>query len=230
MKNRTISVLMCILLLTAGATLAFADTTVLSNSFSDGLSDSGEYGGWRVRGDRLYQQDTKEHLAKINFEAAQSGLMEYNFDVRYEAGGLTDRMGGFGIQVFVDDAHKGESWGNGKSYLLWLNYDEDPSYGEAGFRGQVYRSYGHSHMELLDGYDVGLNPQVLTQENMSLKVPVKIQVDGDTGLVKVWDPSRPGTYVRFYLDRGPGKGNYISLRTNSLAASFDNVEVSKVGR
>lgn len=230
MKNRTISIVMCILLLTAGATLAWADTTVLRNGFSGGTSDYGEYGGWKVRSARLYQQDTSEHLAKINFEAPQSGLMEYNFDVRYEAGGMVDRMGGFGIQVFVDKAHRGKSWGNGNSYLLWLNYDENPSYGKAGFRGQVYRSYGHSRMELLDGYDVALNPNVLTQKNMSLKVPVKIQVDGDTGLVKVWDPSRPGTYVRFYLDRAPGKGSYISLRTNSLAASFDNVKVTKVGR
>lgn len=230
MKKRTISIVMCILLLTAGATLSFADTTVLNTGFSSGMSEYGEFGGWRVRSARLYQQDTQEHLAKINFEAPQSGLMEYNFNVRYEAGGLTDRMGGFGIQVFVDKAHNGKSWGNGDSYLLWLNYDENPSYGKAGFRGQVYRSYGHSRMELLEGYDVALNPSVLTQENMSLNVPVKIQVDGDTGLVKVWDPSRPGTYVRFYLDKAPGKGSYISLRTNSLAASFDNVKVTKVGR
>ena len=219
---------MCILLLFAGTALAIADSSVFSANFSYGMSEAGEYGGWKVRGDRLYQQDTKEHLAKINFKAPQSGLMEYTFDVRYEAGGISDRMAGFGIQVFVDKAHNGKSWGNGESYLLWLNYDEKPTYGKAGFRGQVYRSYGHSRMELLDGYDVALNPNVLTKENMELKIPVKIQVDGDTGLVKIWDPSRPGTYVRFYLDDSPERGNFVSLRTNSLAASFDNVKVSRV--
>lgn len=228
MKKQTISIAMCVVLLFAGTVLAIADTSVFSANFSYGMSDYGEFGGWKVRNNRLYQQDTQEHLSKINFKAPQSGLMEYTFDVRYEAGGLSDRMAGFGVQVFVDEAHNGKSWGNGESYLLWLNYDEDPSYGKAGFRGQVYRSYGHSRMELLEGYDVALNPKVLTKENMELKVPVKIQVDGDTGLVKIWDPSRPGTYVRFYLDDSPGKGNYMSLRTNSLAASFDNLEVRKV--
>src|SRR6056297_3795758 len=228
MKKRTISITMVLLLLFAGAGLAFSETSVVGKALSSDMTDFGSYGGWKLRSNRLYQQDTQEHLAKINFPAPQRGLMEYNFDVRYEAGGLSDRMGGFGIQLFVDDAHKGKSWGNGESYLLWLNYDEDPTYGKAGFRGQVYRSYSHSRMELIEGYDVALNPRVLTQENMSLKVPVKIQVDGDTGLVKIWDPSRPGTYVRFYLDDSPGRGSYMSLRTNSLAASFDNLEVSRV--
>jgi hypothetical protein len=137
-------------------------------------------------------------------------------------------MGGFGIHIFVDDAHNGKSWGNGKSYLLWLNYDEKPTYGGAGFRAQVYKSEGHSKMRLLEGYDVPLNPKVLTVKNLDLVVPVKIQVDGRSGLVKVWDPSRPGTYVRFYLDDSPGRGRYISLRTNSLAVSFDNLKISAV--
>ncbi len=227
MKKRTISITMILLLLCAGAGLAFSETSVAGKSLSGDMSDFGAYGGWKLRNERLYQQDTQEHLAKINFPAPQSGLMEYNFDVRYEAGGLSDRMGGFGIQVFVDDAHKGKSWGNGKSYLLWLNYDEDPTYGKAGFRGQVYRSYSHSRMELLDGYDIALNPSVLTRENLQLTIPVKIQVNGNSGLVKVWDPSRPGTYLRFYLDEAPESGKYISLRTNSLAVSFGNPEVTR---
>ncbi|MCF7913953.1 MAG: hypothetical protein K9L66_02170 [Spirochaetaceae bacterium] len=227
MKTRTISITMILLLMFAGAGLAFSETSVVGKALSSDMSDFGAYGGWRIRNNRLYQQDTQEHLAKINFPAPQRGLMEYNFDVRYEAGGLSDRMGGFGIQLFVDDAHKGKSWGNGKSYLLWLNYDENPTYGKPGFRGQVYRSYSDTHMELLEGYDVALNPAVLTAENMQLKVPVKIQVNGNTGLVKVWDPSRPGTYVRFYLDEAPKSGKYISLRTNSLAVSFGNPEVTR---
>lgn len=220
-------VTVCVMLLFAAASVT-AETTEFYSSFVSGTSASGDYGRWAAAGGRLFQRDTDEPLAKINFKADQYGVMEYTFDVRYEGGGLSDRMGGFGIQIFVDDAYNGKSWGNGESYLLWLNYDENPSYGGSGFRAQVYKSTGNSKMEILKGYDVALNPRVLTVKNLDLVVPVKIQVDGRSGLVKVWDPSRPGTYVRFYLDDSPGRGRYFSLRTNSLAASFDNVKVSAV--
>ncbi len=220
-------VAVCVLLLFV-ATSVTAETTRFNASFSSGTSSSGAYGEWKSSRGRLVQGDPNEALAKINFRAVQDGVMEYTFDVRYVDGGLVDRMGGFGLQVFVDDAHHGKSWGNGNSYLLWINYDENPSYGKAGFRAQVYRSTGHSKMELLDGYDIGLNPRVLTAKNLDLVVPAKIQVDGKTGLVKVWDPSRPGTYVRFYLDGAPGRGRYFSLRTNSLSVSFDNLKVTKI--
>jgi len=220
--------MICVTLLVAAAAVITAETTVLEAKFQYGMSTSGEYGEWTVKNNRLFQMDAGERLAKVNFEAAQQGLMEYTFDVRYETGGISDRMGGFGIQVFVDDAAKGKSWGNGESFLLWLNYDENPSYGKAGFRAQVYRSIGHSEMELIDGYDIPLDTRVLTAANMELIIPVKIQIDGNTGLVKVWDPTRTGMYVKFYLNEAPKKGNFVALRTNSLSVSFDNLVVKNL--
>jgi len=228
MSKRVVFVMICLTLLMVSTSFITAETKVLSAKFQYSMSAAGDYGEWTVLNNRLYQTDTQERLAKVNFRAMQEGLMEYTFDVRYEGGGLVDRMGGFGIQVFVDEAHNGKSWGNGESFLLWLNYDENPSYGNAGFRAQVYQSVGHSNMELIDGYDIGLDSRVLTMDNMKLTIPVKIQIDGDSGLVKVWDPTREGMYIRFYLNKAPGKGNFLSLRSNSLAVSFDNLEVRKL--
>jgi hypothetical protein len=51
-------------------------------------------------------------------------------------------------------------------------------------------------------------------------VPVNIRVNTRTGRVGVLDPTAP---VRFYFNVDPAvlRGNYVSLRTNGLAASFD---------
>ncbi|HDQ14591.1 MAG TPA: hypothetical protein ENN41_07250 [Sediminispirochaeta sp.] len=216
-----------VLLLTGGLTLV-ADEVVFSADFDSMPETAGSYGEWEVSRGRLHQRDSGNRLAKINFSVPQSGLMEYSFDVRYQGGGLEDRMGGFGVHVFADRAHRGKSWGNGESYLLWINYDENPSYGKAGFRGQVYRSFNHSWMELPESYDIPLDPKVLSTENLRLSIPLKIQVDGRSGLVKVWDPTRRGTYIRFQLESAPGEGRYFSLRSNSLALSFDNLRIRRI--
>ncbi|MAG13977.1 MAG: hypothetical protein CMN78_05220 [Spirochaetales bacterium] len=111
------------ILLLLGAT-AFAQTVVFQHTFTRPATLPNAHGDWEVKGGRLYQSDTEEHLAKINVMATQAGEMQYEFDVRYEGGGIDDMMGGFGIHFFVDKAWDGRSWGNGNSYLLWLNYDE----------------------------------------------------------------------------------------------------------
>lgn len=225
MVKKAVCITMVVGLLFGALVSLSADSHTFFADFDSAGFPYGEYGEWKLENGRLYQKDQDSRLAKITFEVDQSGIMEYSFNVRYEGGALSDRMGGFGLQVFVDDAHKGKSWGNGESYLLWVNYDQNPSYGQAGFRAQVYRSYTHSRMELLEGYDIPLDQRVLQAENLKVNIPVKIQVNGSNGLVKVWDPTRPGTYIRFYLDEAPGRGNYFSLRSNSLAVSFDNLSV-----
>ncbi|RKX76948.1 MAG: hypothetical protein DRP87_10525 [Spirochaetes bacterium] len=185
-------------------------------------------GNWRVRDGRLCQLDTKERIAKINLRVPQSGTVQYEFNVRYEAGGFEDRMGGFGIHIFADSAHPGRSWGMGRSYLLWINYDEKATYGKPGFRAQVYRSHSHSKMEIIERLDVGLPTSVLTRENASVIVPAKIVVNGNTGEVKVYDPVDPTWVYKFNLDGAPGRGNYVALRTNSLSVSFDDFKVTQL--
>jgi hypothetical protein len=187
------------------------------------------YGSWVGINGRLYQNDVNNPLAKINFQIPQSGTMEYDFNVRYQGGGFTDRKGGFGIQIFVDKAFNGKSWGDGNSYLLWLNYDEHPTYGGAGFRAQIYRSTSNVDMTLVPGYDIALNPSVLARGNVSQIVPVKIVVNGNTGGVKVYDPTKSTPYYyAFTLPTAPGSGGYVALRTNSLSVSFGGMKVTKL--
>jgi hypothetical protein len=225
--NRRFFVLSLVLL------LAFAGAGIVSaQSFSSGFgsmpSNAGTYGQWKSSSGRLFQNDVIQPLAKINFRAPQSGEMEYTFNVRYEGGGMEDRRAGFGLQVFADRVNPGRSWGNGDSYLLWLNYDENATYGGKGFRGQVYKSRNHFSMSLLEGFDVPLDDSVLTEDNLRVIVPVKIRVNGATGEVKIWDPTAENRYYSFMLDRAPGTGSYIALRSNSMAVSFDDLVVRKI--
>lgn len=209
-------------------TALFAQKVVFQQSFSGAIPLPRSQGEWAVKGGRLYQADTEEKLAKINVMAAQSGEMQYEFDLRYEGGGMEDLMGGFGIQVFVDKAHDGKSWGNGNSFLLWLNYDPDPSYGAKGFQGQVYKSTSHTKMTLVGQFDLNAYVGLLNAKNMSMVIKGRIKVDGDTGAVWVEDPTLPGYGYAFSLGGRVGMGSYMSLRTNSLALSFDNLKVSKL--
>jgi len=55
-------------------------------------------------------------------------------------------------------------------------------------------------------------------------IPINIKVNTRTGRIGVLDPTAP---VRFYFDVDPAvlRGDYVSLRTNSLAASFNYLTV-----
>ena len=179
-------------------------------------------GDWAVMGNRLYQMDEKDPLAKANIKIPQTGSMIYEFDVRYE-GGAEDLHGGFGIHVFADSSLPRKSWGSGESYLLWLNYDANPVSDEIpkGFSAQVYRSLSHSRMELVKSVNLNRYAYLLTNENLRLKVPAKIIVNGDTGMVKVYSPVDPNYYFYFTLGNQKAmRGDWIALRSNSIAVSF----------
>jgi hypothetical protein len=181
-------------------------------------------GNWSFTGNRLFQNDAKAALAKVNFRAPQSGPMIYEFNVRYEDG-IENGHGGFGLHVFADDVSNTASWGSGASYLLWLNYDEKPvtSNFTRGFSAQIYRSISNSSMELIQNYDLNQYTYLLTYENCAAQpVPGRIWVNGDTGEVRVYDPTDPAleAYFYFYLPARNLRGNWVSLRTNGLKLSF----------
>ena len=182
-------------------------------------------GQWGWLGTRLYQRDTTAGLAKMNLRAPQSGPMLYEFNVRYEDG-LQDGHGGFGLHIFVDQAHNGPSWGAGRSILLWLNYDEKPvtTGFPAGFTAQVYRSITNSRMEMIESFDLNWVLPLMTWDDLLHPVPVKIWVDGHTGEVRVYDPTDPDLhdYFYFFIDRRdlPSSGNWVALRTNGVSLSF----------
>jgi len=186
-------------------------------------------GSWRFTGTgsnlRLYQNDANARLAKVNFRVPQSGIMLYRFNVRYE-GGAEDGHGGLGIHIFVDNAINRASWGAGKSYLLWLNYDIKPLSKDipAGLSAQIYRSVTNSRMELVNSVPLKGYEPLLTRENLARPVTFRIIADGNTGEIRVYDPTDPANrrYYYFLIDKKdlPLKGNYVALRTNGIKLSF----------
>ena len=182
-------------------------------------------GNWRITGNRLYQNDARAPLAKMNMRAPQSGPMIYEFNARYEDG-AEDGHGGFGLHIFVDDIYNKASWGSGNSYMLWLNYDENPTNRAIprGLSGQVYRSRSSSSMDLIESINLNEYAYLLTDENLAYPVPFKIWADGSTGEVRVYDPTDPElkSYYYFYMDRKdlPLRGNWVTLRTNGIRLSF----------
>jgi len=131
---------------------------------------------------------------------------------------LSDFLTGFGRERHFADM---DAWGYSfrlGSARAWFEQDAEDA------RDWLLK------MELIDGYQFQLPAILLTRENLNMVIPVRIQVNGNTGLVKVRDPTREGMYLRFYLDEAPVRGNYISLRTNSLSVSFDNGIVKRVDR
>jgi hypothetical protein len=152
--------------------------------------------------------------------------MLYEFNARYESG-AEDGHGGFGIHLFADTAYNAASWGVGKSYLLWLNYDEKPLQNSgipAGLSAQVYKSSSNSSMSLVDSVNLNEFTNLLTNENLSQPVPIKIWMDGATGEVRVYDPTDPelAYYFYFYVDSKdlPLRGDWVALRTNGMKLSF----------
>ncbi|MDR2095253.1 MAG: hypothetical protein LBP76_07010 [Treponema sp.] len=192
-------------------------------------------GTWRESGNRVYQNDAKAPLAKATIRAPQSGAMAYEFNVRYE-GGVEDGHGGFGIHIYGDTVSNRASWGSGNSYLLWLNYDQNPTTPSArngnpknltiykGLSGQVYKSYSNSYMELIESIDLDWMLDLFSMDDLVNAVPFKIEVNGNTGEVRVYDPMDPQLvdYYYFYIDKKfiPLKGNWVTVRTNGIALSF----------
>ena len=206
-----------ILVLGVGVSL-FAQIQLPEHQFATGS------GSWNFIGDRLYQNDARSGLAKMNVRVPQSGPMIYEFNVRYEAG-IEDGHGGFGIHLFADGVNNIASWGSGVSYLLWLNYDANPvTRGfPRGFTAQIYKSFSNSRMEVVDSFDLNEYANLLTYENCQANpVPAKIWVDGNSGEVRVYDPTDPAGeyYFYFYLPERNLRGSWVSLRTNGLRLSF----------
>jgi len=182
-------------------------------------------GSWSFTGSRLYQNDAKAGLAKVNFKVPQNGIMLYDFNIRYE-GGAEDGHGGVGIHIFVDSAINRASWGAGKSYLLWLNYDEKPLSKDipVGLSAQVYKSISNSQMDLIASVPLNEYEFLLTKENLADPVTFRIIANGDTGEIRIYDPTDPENkiYFIFFIEKKdlPLKGNYVALRTNGIKLSF----------
>ena len=204
--------------LSLGITVSlFAQTDVPEHRFASG--------NWGFIGSRLYQNDQNARLAKVNLSVPQSSTMVYDFNVRYE-GGAEDGHGGFGIHIFADGAFNSASWGAGRSYLLWLNYDQAPISRDIprGLSAQVYRSITNSRMDLVHSISLNQYLPLLTAENLALTIPFRITANGNTGEIRVYDPTDPeqNDYYYFFIDSRdiPIRGNWAALRTNGIKLSF----------
>jgi hypothetical protein len=195
----------------------FAQSEVPEHTFASG--------NWNFVGSRLYQNDANARLAKVNFKVPQSGPMLYRFNIRYE-GGAEDGQGGVGKHIFVDNALNRASWGAGKSYLLWLNYDKKPFSKDTpvGLSAQVYRSINNSQMELVASLPLPEYERFLTKENLASPISFRIIASGETGEVRIYDPTDPYNrkYFVFFMDKRdlPIKGSFVALRTNGIKLSF----------
>ncbi len=213
--------------------IAAAQTVLVEEGFTNSANWNAAAGDWKVRSGSFVQLDTKAGMARADRRVVQSGVMEYQFDVRYVDGGTQDYHGGFGIHIAVQNPAKAKAWGNGQSYLLWLNYDTrdvtKQKYPQHyGFRAQVYKSESSSRMQLLDRYNLSIPLELVKMDYLKMTFPVRLVVDTNTGLVKAYDPTDSSYYYYFYLDPADLKGSYISFRTNGVSISFDNFKATKV--
>jgi hypothetical protein len=256
---KKVSVFVVVLLLFAS--LVYAQTVVERSSFSNMQGWRAGGGDWVTSGGRLVQRDPMVPLARIDKRVDARGVYQIDFDIRYVDGGYASEQdlrngyyhAGFGVHVGVANPPLGrQAWGNGESYLLWLNLDTRPETRRNapehyGFRAQVYESVSHSQMDLwetasarrmfgspvmsidlmeaLRNYGVNLSVNDL-MKYLNRDVPVSIRVNTRTGEIGVKDPTAP---IRFYFNVDPAliRGRYVSLRTNSLSASYDDFTVTQ---
>ena len=178
------------------------------------------YGDWMVSSSDA-QSDSSSTMAKASLAVPQEGTMVYEFKAKYKDG-LEDGHGGFGIHVFVDQPAPGKAWGEGDSYLLWLNYDEDPADSNIpkGLSAQIYKSTSNSRMDLVESVSLAaIEPLVIN--NITQKLPVKLVIDGNSGMAKVYHPFKADVAYTFPLSsETPLKGDYVSLRTNGVSVNF----------
>ena len=180
-------------------------------------------GDWNFEDNRLYQSDQSAGAMVAHLEVPQQGFMNYDFNVRYEGGAIEDLKGGFGIHIFVDNPSTiKNSWGDGESVLLWLNYDADPYLDEipSGLSAEVYHSSNNNIMEMAGVFNLNSYSYLLSGDVANLNIPIKLKVNSYTGQAWISSPVDPSLEYTFNLGKKNLEGDFVSLRTNSLAVSF----------
>jgi len=79
-------------------------------------------------------------------------------------------------------------------------------------------------MELVQNVDLNEYAEFLTCENLSEPISFRVWANGETGEVRIYDPTDPEfeRYYYFFVDRRdlPLRGDWISLRVNGGKFSF----------
>ena len=230
---------LCILVLSIlGAGTVFAQSVVADDSFASIGSWRAAGGTWRADG-RLTQADAQAPIAQIVRQLPQSGVYEVEFTITYAAGGYRSEQdarrdiyrAGFGLHIGIDRPSGVLSWGNGNSYLLWVNLDTEVprTSRHYGLRGQIYRSRTDTDMTLMDDFNVEILPLAQALDTvggmLNQAVPVRLRINTNDGEVRVYDPTDPGYYYYFYLEPRLLRGSWISLRTSKFSAAFRDFRV-----
>ncbi len=209
-------ILIAVIAMTAG--MVFAD--------NHGLVGTPE-GDWSFSGNRYYQNDEEAPRAKAWLAVPQNGSMVYEFTMRYEGGGA-DGHGGVGLHILGDSATGDKSWGFGESWMLWLNYDLNPSAAMVprGVSAQVYKSSSNTKMEIVKSISLAPYAAILS-DNLYTDIPMKLTFLADRGRVIIADPTgmTAGWYVDLPGARGD-RGMYVAARTNGVAVSFTSPDVN----
>jgi len=83
-------------------------------------------------------------------------------------------------------------------------------------------------MELINSMPLAGYERFLTKENLASPVTFRIIANGDTGEVRIYDPTDPDNrkYFYFFIDKKdlPLKGSFVALRTNGIKLSFAQEE------
>ncbi|GAB6090011.1 hypothetical protein [Spirochaeta dissipatitropha] len=154
----------------------FAAVTVSAQSLNDNFNTMSGWtpaaGQWSIQNGHLVQNSTQESMARIDRKVNTRGNYRIELPVQYIGGGYASNEdlrngiyhGGFGIHLGVAEPATGKrSWGNGDSYLLWINLDTRPETRRNapehfGIRAQIYRSHGNSQMTLVSDPRIRQDP------------------------------------------------------------------------
>ena len=174
----------------------------------------------------------------ISIPVEQSGVILYEFNVKYVKGGADD-YAGFGMHICTNNPTKSRSWGNGKGLLGWVTWDPN-AYGYPGGFLHMYESRGASAMDLSKrifpsgdimkhGDLLPIPAQYLKTKYLEYNIPIKIRINTRTGAGRFYDPFAPDRYYyRFNLGAPVKSGDYFTFRTNSLSVSFDDLKITKI--
>jgi hypothetical protein len=201
----------------AAAKTAGADVSAMKVSTPGRLVQSGFTGGrslagnWTVEAGGATQSDPNQYFAKFMIPLTQSSeLSTFSFDATVKGDGFA----GYGLHFYASNEARGNGYGLGDSYLVWLTRDPD-YYGTDTTYLQLYRSYDDVKMIQLVSVAI---PTSMTDSNT-----VEVQYARRTGLITV---SINGmTYPSFIVDRPIMSGNKIALRSLGGPVTFSDLTV-----
>ena len=194
------------------STLVPAVSSVPTKTELSGFSNTvGEYGSWSASANRASQSDGSLYYAKylIPLRQNQSQLL-YSFSARAGGSGYV----GYGLHFFVSDDRDANSYGLGKSYLVWLT--RDPGYyGSNRTYLQVYESFGDTKMIQVASVTI---PDAISSTNQT-----DILYDKDRGNISV--RVNGDRYLDYEVSMPLARGNKIALRTLGSGVVFTQLTV-----